>query len=91
MAASDIEEIVRLQQRLQSLIAKALDYRPGHKKHSSANFAADEMPVAPTDDDDSDGDPPNAGLAAMHKAAHLGSSSGSDDDPDLSSLQRFWP
>jgi hypothetical protein len=91
VTASDIEEIVRLQQRLQSLIAKALDYRPGHTKHSSANFAADEMPVVPTNDEDNDGDPPAAGLAAMHKAAHLGSSSGSDDDPDLSSLQSFWP
>ena len=46
MTASDIEEIVRLQQRLQSLIAKALDYRPGNKKYPSAHFAADEVTVA---------------------------------------------
>ena len=46
VTSSDIELIVRLQQRLQSLIAKALDYRPGNKKYPSAHFAADEVTVA---------------------------------------------
>jgi hypothetical protein len=87
-AASDLEEIVRLQQRLQSLIAKALDHWPGHKKPSSANFAAREVPVEPTDDDDADA----AGLAAMQPDSS--SQAGSDDDPnspDRSALRSFWP